>query len=418
MALPNTLEAPAWSRADVLAIQKELFSLGLYRLNLDGVFGAGTLVGLVEAFGGDGWRALSVAEVKRRLADAAPPSGTRGEHALRYGALCRDALLEVTVGIGYDEGGNHLALTPAFEAVLAANGFTVDPAASARAFEAAGRALPEQSYGRLFVRESALTHAPAAGAPRAVHAVVRLVTNEDGRAGAEAARAFREGLLRSDVTYYAGHARYGSGPDFDPNMTYELLDATGAREGDALTDYEALERLLADEGAPLGRNAWAQFLDRAAKGRVRVNGFNRGNVFLNPVNRHGGEFGARLMYWNLTRADGVGAALATGAAGALAAGADPLGYQLWVFDGCRTEDYLAGIRATPARAPRQVDVIVTRRLTYFLDKATTLDAFLRGLLAQHTAEQIVRAMDARNVTLREPGAVVSADGLADNPVIP
>jgi len=27
-------------------------------------------------------------------------------------------------------------------------------------------------------------------------------------------------------------------------------------------------------------------------------------------------------------------------------------------------------------------------------------------------------MDARNVTLREPGAVVSADGLADNPVIP
>jgi hypothetical protein len=30
----------------------------------------------------------------------------------------------------------------------------------------------------------------------------------------------------------------------------------------------------------------------------------------------------------------------------------------------------------------------------------------------------VRAMDARNVTLREPGAVVSADGLADNPVIP
>lgn len=410
--------APAWTPAEVLAIQKELFSLGLYRLDLDSRLGVGTSIALVEAFGGDAWRALPASEIRRQLSEAKPPLGTRGEHRLRYGALCRDALLDVTVGVGYDEAGSHLTLAPAIDTVLRQRGFVADNDAAMRVYARAQRPALTGATGKLYVREGAFEYAPLVGAPRRVDAVVRVVVNEDGAAGGATAEAFRSALARADVSYYAGHGRFGSGPDFDPGMTLELLDEKGAREGDAFTDADRFEEALAHEGATKGRNAWAQFLDRAAKGRVRVTGLNEGNIFLNPVNRHPTEFGGRLMYWNLTRPRAQGATLATGPTGALATAAAPLDYRVWVFDGCRTEDYLASIRATPALSAKQVDVIVTKRLTYFNDKAPTLDAFLEGVLAQRSAEQIVALMDARNATCREPGAVIAADGLADNPVIP
>ncbi len=409
--------SPTWTPSEVLAIQKDLFALGLYRLDLDGRFGVGTAMALVEAYGGDAWRSLAVPELRRQLAAATPPVGTRGEHRLRFGALCRDALLDVTVGVGYDEAGSHVALAPAFDAVFRQRGFVPDDTVAARLYQRARRPPQAGAVGRLYVREGALQYAPLVGAPRSVDAVVRVVVNEDGAKGAATADAFRDALARSDVSYYAGHGRFGSGPDFDAGMSLELLDERGAREGVVFTDTDAFEEALSREGALKGRNAWAQFLDRAAKGRVRVTGLNEGNIFLNPVNRHPTEFGGRLMYWNLSRVGAAGAALATGAQGALSAIPAPLDYRLWVFDGCRTEDYLASIRATPALVASHVDLIVTKHLTYFNDKAPTLDAFIDGLVAQRSAEQLVALMDARNTTSREAGAVIAADGLTDNPVV-
>ncbi len=408
---------PTWSPRDVLSIQKELFSLGLYRLNLDGVFGLGTEIALIEAFGGDGWRALTPAELIGELSQATPPMGTRGEHRIRFGALSRDGLLDITVGLGFDEGGSHLTLAPAFDMVLRKHGFTVAPDEAAMLRQRARRPAVAGEPGTLYVRRDALRYTPFVGVARSVDAVVRLVMNDDGVKGAATADAFRDAMSNADVSYYAGHGRYGSGPDFDAAMKLELLDERGAREGDAFDDYERFEEALAHIGAAKGRNAWAEFLDRASKGRVRVTGLNQGNIFLNPVNRHPTEFGGRLMYWNLTRTHGEGAAPMTGTKGALASTTPSIEYRIWVFDGCRTVDYLESIRATPTLSSKQVDLFVTKKITYFSDKAPTLDAFLEGLLAQRSAEQIAMSMDSRNTTLREPGAVVSVEGAADNPIV-
>lgn len=411
--------SPRWPTADVLAIQKELQRLGLYRLNLDGQPGPGTSIALIEAYGGDAWRARTAAEVRASLASAQPPQGPRGERRLRYGALCRDGLLDVAIGVGFDEGRAHEPVAEAVDATLRRLGFRVDANAALGLYARAGRASPPVDVGTFYVRERALSFAPPVGSARAIDAVARVLVNLDGSKGAAVAQSFQDALLRADVSYYTGHGRYGTGPDFDAGMQLEFVDAQGAVTRSFGSNYEAFSEALEAEGRALSpaRGAWAQFLDRAAKGTVRVRGFNEGNLFLNPTDKHEGEFGAKLMYWNLQRAGAAGAPLATGAAGTLATPADPLGYQLWVFDGCRTEDYVQSIRATPARAPRQVDVISTKTVTYFSDKAPVFEAFFEGLLAQQTADGIVRAMDARNVTERKAESVVTGGGFEDNPII-
>ena len=65
---------------------------------------------------------------------------------------------------------------------------------------------------------------------------------------------FKEGMVQSDVAFYSGHGRYGSGPDFDRNFTTELLDEHGGIE-QIFDDYEQLEAKLKEEGKPFGRSA-------------------------------------------------------------------------------------------------------------------------------------------------------------------
>lgn len=254
-----------------------------------------------------------------------------------------------------------------------------------------------------------------------MHAVVRLVDNKDGTKGAQAATAFKEGMQNSDVSYYAGHARYGSGPDFDRNMSFEIQGAGG--EWEKIEAYEVLEKRLTDEGKAVGRDAWAQFQWRMGKATLKVIGSNEGNVFLNPVNNHPGEFGGKLMYWNLNRkggnaADGSkGGNLATGKNGDLAKRDAERKYNLWVFDGCRTQDYVKSIRDTPERDTKKTDIIATQRITYWNDKAQVLASFLDSIIAQQSAEKLVGGMEAGNVTGEEKGRAMKGDGFADNPII-
>lgn len=120
------------------------------------------------------------------------------------------------------------------------------------------------------------------------------------------------------------------------------------------------------------------------------------------------------MYWNLRRRGGAGAQPVTGRSGALAgeSQADPdRRYRLWVFDGCRTQDYVPNIRSTPGLDSGSTDVIASRRSLYWHDIANTLAAFLDSILAQQSAEQIVNGMDAENDN--EPS--FRAQGTGDNP---
>jgi hypothetical protein len=69
---------------------------------------------------------------------------------------------------------------------------------------------------------------------RDVDAVVRFIT--PGSDGAQARRSFEQGLRQDEVVFYAGHARYGTGPDFDDinsGAGNYVIDPRGNRRADA-----------------------------------------------------------------------------------------------------------------------------------------------------------------------------------------
>jgi len=396
---------PGWSKNELINIQNHLARLGLYRIRVDGIFGKGTSAALVEAFGSDEWATLGAATVLERLKAAATPTGDAAKQRYRYGEMARDGLLDFTIGVGFDESGSHFACIDAFTEALEARKFTLDAAAATAMYATAGRSVANAEFGKYFVKKNAMTYKPPAGTPRTVNAVVRFVDNGDGKSGKQAAEAFAEGMTESDVTFYGGHGRYGSGPDFDRNMTFDLLDADGKVERH-VDDYEDLQDILKEEGKKSGRGPWGQFQWRLTRHRILVNGSNEGNIFLNAANQHGGEFGAKMMYWNMLRSGSAGAPVQTGKQGDLAKRAEENPqhrYTLQVFNGCRTQDYVKSLRGTPGMDKRGADIIASTRSLYWKDMAATMAAFLDSVLNQQSAEATVKAMDDQQVTNRPAG---------------
>ena len=135
-----------------------------------------------------------------------------------YDRITEDGLLQITLAVGFDEHG----LTPAEHHELErglteVRGFTLDPARAAELHEEAGRPPPAEG-GQLFVKENVAT---SLGSP--VHCVLRLIgpaaPGEEGTASAAAAAL---ALDESEIFEYGGHARYGTGPDFDRNYTIRV----------------------------------------------------------------------------------------------------------------------------------------------------------------------------------------------------
>ena len=92
-------------------------------------------------------------------------------------------------------------------------------------------------------------------------------------------------------------------------------------------------------------------------------------------------------------------------------------YQLWVFDGCRTQDYNQSIRATPNQDAHKTDLMSTQRVVQWADYAKTFIAFLDSVLAQQSAEQIMKGMDTTQELHGGPGQTMKGDGFGYAPVI-
>jgi Domain of unknown function (DUF4157) len=416
-------QVPAWTPAQLGVIQTQLKKLGLYPFTVDRLFGDNTENALVEAFGGDEWRKLSPDELIKRLQGAKPPAGKAAEHNLRYGELFKDGLLDVSMGVGFQEDGWGKTIAQGLKKSLADRDFKEDRSKAEKIYKATGQELPRSAFGLFFVWNKTISYTPPAAAERKVDVIVRLISNADDKHGADAAGAFKEGMRQSDIAFYSGHGRVGSGPDFDMAMRIELFDKDGKSEA-VFDDYEKFEeKLKADQKTKDEGVIWKHFQWLLSHNRVKVTGDNAGNIFMNPNNPHPGEFLAKLMYWNLTRKTGTGAAPATpvtGTTGELNQ-STPRKYRIWVFNGCRTEDYVRSIRSTPALDPKSTDLMVTTRITYWSDYGNTMMAFLDSVLKQQSAEKVIKEMDATHVTDRpagEKGLAVRAEGLSDNPVIP
>ncbi|HEX2690101.1 MAG TPA: peptidoglycan-binding domain-containing protein [Kofleriaceae bacterium] len=409
---------PSWTGDEIRKIQRELARLGLYRVRIDGDLADRTAAGLVEAFGDNTWRTMTAAEVLTRLGAARPVTGDQREHALRYGEMFADGLFDITLGLGFDESDWHKLVLVEIEQALTARSFVVNNALGMELYREAGRAVPANPSGTFWVRTEPLTYKPPAGAARPIQVIVRFVGSPDGKNGAEAASAFKEGMIESDATFYGGHGRYGSGPDFDRNFTIELFDGQGALE-QFFDDYARLENYLRNEGRPQGRSAWAQFLWRVKRDRIAVHGDNQGNVRLTKTNPHPGEFGALLMFWNLDQ-PGTGVVPVTGQRGELAGEtqAHPgRTYRALAFDGCRADDYENSLRATPGMDKHTTDTFASTISLYWGDIGATMAAFLDSSLGMQSAEGIARAMDHAQITTRMAGkGTIQAFGVDDNPI--
>jgi hypothetical protein len=407
---------PGWTRPEIVSIQKQLSRLGVYTSTADGNLSARTQSGLVEAFGSEEWRTMDAATCLGKLQAAQPPAagGARpGQHELRLGEMFKDRVLDVTIALGFDEdGANKPGLWHLVYALLA-NRFVWNPWSASGLYEQAGRA--PGGIGDFFVRKGALTYRPPAGPARKIDVVVRLVHSLDGSKGKEVAAAFKEGMIQSDVAYYAGHGRYGSGPDFDRNFTIDLLDAGGGVSR-SFDRYQDAEVALAQEGKPAGRSAWQQFLWRVDRKTIRVHGSNDGNVVLNTDNPHRDEFGANAMFWNLTR-NGPPVPRVTGPGNELASAAGKATdrkYRILVFDGCRSIDYETQLRRTAGFDTEQSDIFGSSVEVNWGDEGKTLSAFLDSLLQLQSAEQIAANMD--NQQSVGTGSF-HAYGVNDNPVV-
>lgn len=412
----------SWTRDQVKAVQRELKRLRLYTMSIDGKPGPGTRTGLVEAFGGDEWQTLGPAAMQARLAAAQrPPAG--GGRQPRYGELFKDGVLDMTLGLGFLEEVNPQTGRPfleesieGFRAAFGNRGFLNDAGLAGQIMAASGRGLGPSAFGEFFVKPDALTYRPPAAAERSVHVVVRLVAGGQGQ-GAEAAQTFQEGMAGGDVSYYTGHGRYGTGPDFDRNfISFTLRDARGQVE-QVVDDYEVLAGILRRESG--GTGAWNRFRWRERRGRIEVEVSNAGNLRLVARNLHPNEFGSRLLHWAMARS---GTTPVTGAGGSLgqAAAANPQRqYRILVFDGCRTQDYERSIRSTPGFDTRSTDMIQTRRTVGFHAEIAAFMAFLDSVIGQQSASQVIGEMNQAMVTNEggHPGSnAFVGSGFGDNPL--
>ncbi|HKR52121.1 MAG TPA: hypothetical protein VJT72_21575 [Pseudonocardiaceae bacterium] len=107
---------------------------------------------MVEAFGGDEWRALGAVAVLARLKAATRSPGGSG-HDFRYGELFKDGPLDITFGFGFMEeldAAGWAALTQEMVTALTSRGFREDNRRAAALFAASGRTM--SGDGRFFVK--------------------------------------------------------------------------------------------------------------------------------------------------------------------------------------------------------------------------------------------------------------------------
>ncbi|PKL79603.1 MAG: hypothetical protein CVV27_01595 [Candidatus Melainabacteria bacterium HGW-Melainabacteria-1] len=384
------------NKTQIKALQGLLVSAGQdlrypgHPTGIDGDFGKRSRQALAQVVSG-----LVDGSLKpETLAKPAQPSATgSGQPTPRYERMLEDRLLDMTMAVGFDEGTVHYAKAHHAEeakviAGLTERGFSRDDAKALELLKAAGQ-TPQANYDALFVKENISS---ADGQP--VHAIVRVILAGDGSQGAAKRQAAIEGMSQSDVFAYGGHGRYGNGPDFDRNFTVTIdwsgIEGAPASGKVVYEDYYALKDLLGSTDAA----AIARLKTLEAQGKVTVTASNDGNIRMSEKNLHGGEFGGQLMERALKDVNNT-----------LSAEIQGDRYKLWLFEACRTKDYVAPLRAesregakagNPAMAARNLDVLTTDQTMYWHNTGNSLLTLLDGVVKQDTAPDLVNRLRAVN----------------------
>jgi peptidoglycan hydrolase-like protein with peptidoglycan-binding domain len=324
------------------------------------------------------WEALARPPVSGK-----PRAGTAGPD---YDRMFEDGLLEITIARGFDEHGNAGPETAQIiQGLKEVRGFEENAEKAAALRAAAGRPK-STTRGMWFVKESVGT---SAGKP--VHAVVRVVTPEAEAIGdgSQARAAALEGMEQGDVFEYGGHARYGTGPDFDRNYRFTVdgdkhpgAGKTGTEE---FTDAELLQEALRIHGSTKQRIA--KFETLRAAGVITFHAVSTGNIGINPKPMsHTGDFGAHLM--------GLAAA---GQDRPLESSITESRYRVWLFNGCSTKDYVKAIRSSSQAnanlAAGNLGLHVTDDAIPSSESAEALLTYLDGIMARESAAALEERLE-------------------------
>lgn len=200
-------------------VQRMLMFLG-YDLPLhgaDGGFGKETQITLGE-FQGDNdipqsrhIDATTLAKLNEKVATYDEQQVLKGAGLTKYpdyAALFGDGLLDVSIGIGYDEGDRFFDEISKIKNYLDRNYKQIDADEARKLYKASSVDIPIYLNGGIYYRNKE----PFKYKDRNIVILIRFLGSLTARVTMR--NIFVETMIRSDVTIYSGHGRYGTGPDF------------------------------------------------------------------------------------------------------------------------------------------------------------------------------------------------------------
>jgi len=364
-------------RGAVSRVQQALVALGfeLPMHRADGSFGGETTEAIRQFRArhgpseGDQMDGPTLAVLDR----VAPAPGVQHQHTVDYDRLLVDGRLDVTVALGATDEtvaretspGNYESTERPVED-LEAERFRTWMTSHGFALELLGWAGNEHWKA---TRSITWTGADGSQHTREVDIWINLVVPAAG-----AAREFRQGLSADEITIYSGHARYGSGPDFDAKDTA----AENFRIG--------IDRAMS-----------------AAGRRTRVD----------VARRHGVAVDEEHDLMDMVNSGNF----------------DADRYRVLFFNACTSLAYLDEIREQVG-GTQNVDVVATRRPSMFTTlesgvAVTEVQRFLEGILAAESVESVIAGLDEAQRQMHQGSGerfprrgIFSSSGMGDNPRVP
>ena len=277
------------------------------------------------------------------LCRRAPAAGKRQDKTVDYGKLLADHKLEITVAFGYDKPNRALAGEgDEFLAWAAQKGFEEKKREGTTIFLHKPHTFMED-VGDVYPLEHDVT------------VILKVILP-----GAGAANAYGNALANDEVVVYSGHARGGSGPDFDPSDSGQEHFVMGANtEGHRKGQYKG-----PNHHAPAGLAGRENRLEKMSKA---------------------GDFKSDK-------------------------------YQVWMFNACTSLNYLDEVRGglVEGKDRKNLDVIGTNAATLTSTYAEVTIDFIEGILNQKGIEESIRKWSEH----AQEGIQHFHDGFGDNPDAP
>lgn len=384
-----------------------------FQVNATGVFNEETALKTFEFQKNNGL--VADGKIGKNTISKLIKSGLEAEEGTypKYDKLFEDGVLDVTVGVGYDETGWGDIAYNELKTKLNDRGYKqLSDAERPAVLKSLNIEDTKNESVSFYYKQSITTHnnKPVAG-------VIKVIKSNETD-GSKAKEAFIEGLNKSDITAYAGHGRYGTGMDFDRNFTIKT-NINGKQA--EFKDYEAFEKELDKpelkeilEKAPNAKSMSNQAkVDYLISQKVlEIQTFNKGNIVVNEKSPHSWEFGGHLIEKSINSKDDKPTTL-------LESVSKTEKYKIWNIVGCRTDDYLAKIK-TGAKTNvnlqgKNLDIFTTKRVAYWNNTISNALAVVDGVSNNESAQQIKKRLE--NVDLSTQKDIITTTGFTDNPRI-